>query len=314
MPGSTPITLDPNHWTLFSSPLDVLRSDVHHIDEAQDGTMWFGGYKIYRYDGKIWSIYDPVNIPAFRGHVIESLAVDTGGIVWFGTEMNEIVSFDGTTWTSYTVEEGGYRDNEIISIVIRKNGQLCAISIEGMSCQNAGNWVRHPIIVQKTANPVYIKDAVLTNTDEIWVPLDNGVVYYYDGMNWESSQVSSWICCLSASQDGSYWIFDKKGFGKRTVNGTINYQWTPALISEHTEVIKEATDGTIWFGTGAGYQVARYIHGSYMTVDGQVLNDSIAQQYSIFNENFPFYDVHCIFEAKDGSIWFGTVGGIFRYK
>ena len=95
-----------------------------------------------------WSVYDQKSIPAFRGHVIESLAVASNGTVWIGTESNEVVSYDGSNWRSRTVEDRCYRDNGITSIVIRKNGELCAISIEGMSCLNGENWVRHPFIVQ----------------------------------------------------------------------------------------------------------------------------------------------------------------------
>jgi len=314
-PSAIPIPLDPAHWTHFTSPTDVLLSDVQHIDQGQNGTMWFGGIKIYRYDGKNWSIYDQKSIPVFQGHVIESLAVAPGGTVWIGTENNEVVSFDGTTWKSLSVEEGGYRDNWITSIVIRKNGELCAVSIEGMSCLDGENWVHHPIVVQKTVNRVYVRNAVLTTADEIWVPVDNGVLYHYDGKNWESIQVSSWICCLSPSHDGSLWIYDHEGFGKlNPKNGKIDYHWTPALISEHAEAIKEATDGTLWFGTGQSYQVAHYIHGSYITADGQLLKDSVVQYDYGSNGSFPFYHVSYIFQAMDGSMWFGTVGGIFRYK
>ena len=314
-PSATPIPLDPNHWTLFTSPIDVLQSDVHHIDQAQNGTMWFGGFKIYRYDGKNWSVYDQKSIPVFRGHVIKSLAVTPNGTVWIGTESNEVVRFDGTSWTSHTVEDGGYRKNLITSIMIRKNGELCAISIEGMSCLNGDNWVRHPIVVQKTSNQVYVGNAVLTTTDEIWVPLGNGVLYHYDGTNWESSQVSSWICCLSANQGDSLWIIDHEGFGKlNPTNRKIDYQWAPALILEYTLAMKAARDGTVWFGTGEGYEVAHYINGSYITVDGQIMNDSIAQQESVSRKSFPFFHVSYIFQAMDGSMWFGTVGGIFRYK
>ena len=308
---ATPFILDPNHWRLFTSPIDVLQSDVKHIGQSGDGTIWFGGLQIYRYDGKNWSIYNQEKIPGFHGHVIESLAVARDGTVWVGTEKNEIVSFDGTAWTSQTVEDGGYRSNDIVSIVLRKNGELCAISIEGMSCQSAGKWTRYPIIVQDTARQVYVWNAALTPLDEIWVPLSNGVLYHYDGKNWENIKVSTWIHSISSSQDGSLWIFDPDGFAKRDIQGKIVYKTIPnAFWAYPPTAMQEAADGTIWFGTGAGYQLAQYVNGSFLTVDGKVLSNSEKYDHDIF----PFYLVHCIFQAKDGSMWFGTVNGIFRYK
>jgi len=308
-----PITLDPNHWKLFNSPNEILQSDVHHIGQTDDGTLWFGGIKIYRYDGKKWLVYDQEKIPTFRGRVIMSLAVAPGGTVLFGTEMNEIVSFDGISWISQTVGDGGYRKNSIDSILIRKNGELCAISIEGMSCQSAGIWTRHSIVVQDKVNRVYVWDAILTPTDEIWVPLSTGVLYHYDGKNWENSKISDWICCISASQDGSLWIYDHEGLGKRDVHGKIEYKWMPAILREdNPTVMREANDGTLWFGTLGGYQLVQDINGVFITADGKTLSD--IEKHGFYSYNFPFYLVHCIFQAKDGSMWLGTVGGIFQYK
>lgn len=314
MPTATPITLDPAHWTHFTSPVEVLESDVHHIDQAQDGTLWFSGFKIYRYDGENWSIFDQEKIPAFRGQVITSLAVAADGTVWFGTEMNEVVSFDGKAWTSQTVEEGGYRENWISSIVIRRTGEVCAISIEGMSCRNSGKWVHHPIVLPETVNRIYANNAILTTHDEIWVPLSNGEIYRYDGKNWEGSKVSDWVCCLAASRDGLVWIFDNEGFGKLNTEGKFEYRWAPALIRENTNAIAEAPDGSVWFGRGTGHVVAHYINESYVTVDGIKLDDSESQYSLISAMRYPFTHVNTIFAARDGSIWFGTIEGIFRYK
>lgn len=321
-PSLTPIPLDPTHWTHFTSPIEVLQSDVQHIAQSKDGTMWFAGLKIYQYNGKNWLIFDQKTITAFRGKVITALATAPDGSVWFGTYMNEIVSFDGSTWKSQIVEEGGYRENRIDSIVIRKNGELCAISIEGMSCQSGGKWIRYPIVVEKTEDKVYVWDAALTPSDEIWVPLSNGILYHYDGKDWKSTKVSRWINSIAASRDGSLWIFDDNGlgegndgFGNMDKQGNIVYRTIPDIIQEyHPFVMKEAKDGTVWFGTLGGYQIAQYINGEFVAVDGEILTNSIDQNEQISNENYPFYLAHCIFQAQDGSIWFGTVRGIFQYK
>jgi ligand-binding sensor domain-containing protein len=313
-PNIASTELDSSHWTHFTSPIDILQSDVQHIGQAEDGTMWFGGRNIYHYDGEDWTIYDQRAIPAIRGSIVISLAIAPNRTIWFGTDMNEIVSFNGTTWTSQTVEDGGYRENWITSIVIRRNGELCAISIEGMSCRNKGNWIRHPIVISDTAGRVYVKKAVLTSTDEIWVPVDNGFLYHYDGENWESSKVSSWICCIASSQDGSLWFFGHEGFGKRDIDGNIAYKWAPAIILRYVTTIKEANDGTLWIGTGGGLQVVRYVNGVFVTVDGIMVNSSGDERNLFDVHGFPFYHIHNIFQAKDGSIWLGTVGGIFRFK
>lgn len=310
---AAPKPLDPKHWELFTTPVEVLQSNVQHVGQAEDGTMWFAGIHIYRYDGNSWSTFDQDNISNFRGRVILSLAVEPGGTMWVGTEMNEIVSFDGMRWASQTVEEGGYRHNDIVSIIIRKNGELCAASIEGLSCKTGGKWKRHPFMIENEVNhPLYVREPVLTASDEIWVPLNKGLLYHYDGSKWEGGKVSRWINSIAASKDGSLWISSEDGFGKRGADGKIVYQKIPAIVNLYFPlVMKETNNGTLWMGTGVGYQLAQYVHGDFITVYGEVL--SYSKQYDFDSNNFPFYHVNCIFQAKDGSIWFGTVNGIFRY-
>jgi|CXWL01.1.fsa_nt_gi ligand-binding sensor domain-containing protein len=313
-PSATPIALDPIHWTLFNSPVELLQSDVQHIGQADNGTMWFGGRKIYRYDKGIWTIFDQKNISAFRGRVIVSLTIATNGVLWVGTEMNEIISYDGKDWISQVVGEGGYRENWITSILIRQNGEICAITIEGMSCQNGVKWRHYPITIPDTVNRVHVKDAILTTTDEIWVPVDNGFLYHYDGNIWEHYEISSWICCVATSRDGNLWIFSHEGFGKMEANGNISYVPVPSLISNYITTIRAVNDGTIWIGTGGGYQIVRYVNGAFVTMDEKIIHNLEDEKASLSLDNFPFNHVHYIFQSSDGSIWIGTVGGIFQYK
>lgn len=316
----TPIQvhLDPNYWEPITSPSEVPDLGIVEISQAKDGTMWFRGWsygmKILQYDDKNWKIYDPKDIPAFHSKVIDSLAIAPDGTVWVGTRMNEIVSFDGNDWKSQTVEEGGYRTNDIDSIVIRKNGELCAISIESMSCKRLGKWIRYPIVISNNVNRVYVTDVILSRSDEIWVPLDNGLLYHYDGKNWTSSKVSEWIGPVALGKDDSLWIFDKEGLGKRDISGNITYQEFPYVLFEYPPfVMYESDDGTVWIGCGGGgdgYELIIKKGKTFEDVDGKVLEINHDRSYL---SSYPFGDVYTIFQSKDGAIWLGTFNGIFRY-
>jgi ligand-binding sensor domain-containing protein len=316
---SKPIILDPKKWEYITLPSEDFKVTLFQFAQAKDGVMWIVGENIYRYDFKNWTTYTRRDIPSLNGKRIDSLTVDSNDTVWFGTSMNEIVSFDGKNWTSQPVEEGGYRENDIYSILIRKNGELCAISNEGLSCRKkGGGWIRHPIAYHynKYGRKDEVHNAILSPTDEIWISLYNGWLYHYDGKNWEDIQVGEWMGPIALASDGSLWIFAHEGLVKRTASGKMIYQNSPDILYEYpATVMYEADDGTLWIGCiggRGGYQIIWYKkNGDFETVDNKLI--SIRYDSTYLNSMYPFGNIENIYQSNDGSIWLGTYNGIFRY-
>jgi len=299
----------------------------YDIAEAPDGTMWFigwsagmNGMEIYRYDLKTWTIYQPEDIPTFQGKKPQSVAAAPDGTIWVGTDQNEIVSFDGTIWASQTVDEGGYRGLAILSIVIRSNGELCAVSLEGMSCQNRGKWTHHRFDPSK--EEVHFWNAVLTPQDEIWVSLSTDQLYFYDGDTWESLQIDNQGGPVAASHDGSLWIRTSirsgGSLGKRSRSGEIAYfDVPPALMSVTATPLSllELEDGTLWYGTVGGYDGLGLViyqgNGIFKTADGKLLKKG--QDYDLYYGRYPFGNIYEIFQSKTGAVWLATNAGLFQY-
>jgi ligand-binding sensor domain-containing protein len=312
--------LDSKKWERIIMPSEGNNAAFYQIAQDENGVIWFLGYsnnkiKAYRYDLKNWVVYDPEKINLNYRELV-SLTVESGGTVWFGTTLNEIIRFDGKNWTTQPVEEGGYRINGIASILIRKNGELCAVSNEGMSCKkNKGQWIHHPIVNQNKSDYwMDVQHAILSSTDEIWVSLSNGWLYHYDGKTWESNQVSKWLGPIASASDGSLWIYANEGLLKRTVSGNIyNIETPDVLRRDNPKAMYEARDGTLWIGClsgGKGYQVIQYKqNGVFETADNKIIN--IHDTY--FGDQYPFGNVYDIFQSKDSDIWLATDKGIFRY-
>jgi len=296
----------------------------YDIAEAPDGTMWFIGssddMKIYRYDLKTWTIYQPEDISAFQGKEPRSVAAAPDGTVWVGTAQNEIVSFDGTTWASQTVDEGGYRANWILSILIRSDGELCAVSSEGMSCQNKGKWTHRRFDLPQ--EKVNLASAILTPKDGIWVSLNNGWLYFYDGRTWESYQMGEWMGPVAASHDGSLWVRTSirigGGLGKRSRSGEIAYLDIPPALWSVTATplsLLELEDGTLWYGTIGGYAGLGLViyqgNGIFKTADSKLLKKG--QDYDLYYGQYPFGNVYRIFQSRTGAVWLATNEGLFRY-
>jgi len=313
-PIPNPVSLDPQKWEHITLPFEEYRTANFRFAQNEVGTIWITSTKLYRYDFKNWIVYDPREIPSLDKKWIHSLAVDPKGTVWIGTDKNEIVSFDGKSWNSQSVEEGGYRDNPIESVLIRKNGELCAISDEGMSCKkDEGQWIRYPFVSQSQAS---VRQAILSPKDEIWISLYYGWLYHYDGKKWESSQIGKLLGPIASASDDSLWIYGSEGLKKRTNSGNIiidiifPYNWK-CMAGD----LYEARDGTLWIGCfngTEGYQIIQYKKsGVFETVDNKIINKQ--DDPSLLKKQYPFGHIYSIFQSKDGSIWFGADYGIFRY-
>jgi len=65
-------------------------------------------------------------------NVVLSTAVDQGGALWLGTNEGGISRFDGTTWTTYTVEDG-LGHNQVNTIAVAPDGAVWIGTLNGAS-------------------------------------------------------------------------------------------------------------------------------------------------------------------------------------
>ena len=76
------------------------------IAVGSHGDIWFGTYGgVYRFDGKIWTIYTPEDGLGLERRYIHGIAVESNGDIWCGTDC-VLQRFDGEKWTSYFEVEG----------------------------------------------------------------------------------------------------------------------------------------------------------------------------------------------------------------
>jgi len=314
-PTPLTISLDSNHWEKILIPFDSEYSGIYQIIQSKNGDIWVRGtFNIFQYHLKKWYQYIPQNIPEIRGKSVESIADGSDGSIWFGTAQNEILSFNGKSWTSETVRPGGYRENVIDSLVFRNTGELCAISIEGLSCrENNKSWTHYDFVPEKER--IAVQDVVLSPSGDIWITLSNGLLYHFDGKNWENFKIDNWLGPIASSSDGDLWIYSKGKIGKRSIDGKLKFSDVYPFLYYYPPIeMFESNDGTLWLGcTGdRGYGILRFLkNGIIKTVDGRKL--SINDFDPSPEIRYPFGDVYSIFQDKDGYIWFGTLNGLFRY-
>ena len=105
-------------------PIEMPSDTVYSICITRDGTQWIGTNKgVARHNGyntlENWTVFNTGN--GLVDNLVQAIAADPyGRYVWVGTKGGVSV-FDGTGWTSFTINDG-LISNNILFILIDKNG------------------------------------------------------------------------------------------------------------------------------------------------------------------------------------------------
>jgi ligand-binding sensor domain-containing protein len=225
----------------FTTRQGLASNQALHIYEDRAGIIWFGtGGGVSRYDGKSFRNYTTKE--GLSNNDINSIIEDKTGKFWFGTRGNACI-YDGKTFTVFTYK--GKPFTNVRTIIEDKKGNIWLGGSDGLWRYNGSTFTNF------TQNFVgYIYEDKKGN---IWTSSENtnsqGLALSRFGENFLSGSVSArgqWV--LSR--------YDEKSLSnkKPTVTEIIN---KPMVFG-----ILEASDGSIWFGTGDG--VYRY-DGSTIT-------------------------------------------------
>ncbi len=97
---------------------------VFAVHAAPDGTIWAGtwGGGVARFDGETWRNLTVDD--GLAGNIVYSIAQDTSGAMWFGTN-HGLSRFDGSNWTSYSTASG-LTGEDVYAIAASPNGEVWA--------------------------------------------------------------------------------------------------------------------------------------------------------------------------------------------
>jgi ligand-binding sensor domain-containing protein len=106
---------------------------------AQDagGIIWVGSnWGLLRFDGNSWSFLKPSS----AAFVINTIAIDSKGNIWCGTNGSGIGKFNGNEWTIYN-KTNGISSNFISSIAIDSDDNIWAGSNLYLSKFDGSDWI-----------------------------------------------------------------------------------------------------------------------------------------------------------------------------
>lgn len=299
---------------------------TRNIIQDRKGSIWMAAFDgIFRYDGKSF-----INITSKVTSVrFFCVLEDRKGNLWFGSIGEGVYCYNGKSFTNFRTKEG-LLSNEVTHIYEDKQGNIWFGVSGGASCfdgnsfhnyildgngmheDRTGTTFQHrqnngvgPILQDKKGN--------------FWFGT-NREALVYDGKAFsvfknKDGKAFNNVHSIIEDRKGNIWfgasiIGDKRGDTLFTTDNLWRYDGKNYIkvANRSAAAIIEDKKGNIWTTgsvnpNGAGiWKLSRYDQ-KYLYNKKPVLNEIMASEKILFG----------ILEAKDGSIWFGSINGVYRY-
>lgn len=294
--------------------------------EDSKGHLWFGtmGKGVARYDGESLNYLSTQD--GLIGNAVAAITEDQAGNLWFGTHSG-LSKYDGKNFTNYN-EGDGLVFHRVSSLLSDSAGDLWVGTWEGVSRYDGTTFFTFPLPkskarllwYQSTMN--WVTDIMEDSKGNIWFTRDGYGATRYDGKDFihftkQEGLASNNVMDIQEDRQGTIWfgsrvaekdapITDpKKGEGGLSrYNGQeiVQFPDWEGLSKNDTYALAMDRAGNIWAGAN-GHGVYQYNGNSF------TLYPVASPTDSTFN-----IGVQSILEDRQGRMWFGLSGGLFRLE
>jgi ligand-binding sensor domain-containing protein len=286
-------------WTQFSQQADGLRSDNIWSIFVDDNGLWFGGEGISRFDGAWTSFALPPATGSEGAGVVQTMVRDdVRSVIWAGTDAGRVLQWDGVRWTPLV------ELSSAIYALAAVEGEMWVGAAEGLYRFDGSTL---DLVDAVGRQPVY---ALLVDRGAIWVGAQNGLWRFREGrwsqMGRNESHFDAGVYALLVDRAGALVAGTPYGVAWRLREG-VAWQWfetvdeagAPALV----QALAEDSQGRIWAGTDGAGAFALRLRDQHMDHAGFTGDPNLSTRF-----------VRDLAVDVDGSVWFATPAGIFRYQ
>ncbi len=285
---------------LSDFPYDLLRLGVAWLAEGRDRTLWVGTREgLYRIGGER-SQFAAAARGAIRGEV-HAILEDRAGNVWAGTESSGLFRIADRGLSSFGSADG-LTDDQVLSVFEDREGSLWVGTSSGLDRFRDTKLTTYTVRQGLPSNRT--RSAVETADGSLYVfCAGGGVARIKDGavtaITARDGLPDPWGHAMLAGRDGSLWIGTTGGLA-RYKNGRLTTYKDAGRLPGFIAAIGEDDEGLIL----AGLMAVRFENGRVrpFTVNGETTPLSTPGHYTF-----------TIYRDSDGTLWFGTAQGLFRF-
>lgn len=290
---------------------------VNALAQTTDGYLWLGtATGLYRFDGIRFQSYKPRSGQDFAQRSVVSLFTVPGGGLWVGYWYGGVSFIKNGRVTNYGKSEGLPSD-AVLTFARDRHGTIWIAAgqgglarLEGARWQKVGtDWG-----FAGAADTVFVDHA-----GTVWVGTPTSVEYLVEGGRrfQIAAQHLRLVRNFAEAPNGTLWMAEG-GYGVRPVplQGKNNGNREPAVLVG-SQAITFDNQGSLWITTaGNGVRRAPYpkrLHHPKPGPSAWQFQNSNVQAFTQQNSLTSDY-VHCVLEDREGNIWFGTSGGLDRFR
>jgi ligand-binding sensor domain-containing protein len=287
---------------------------VRNVKQGRNGSILITASRagIFRYDGKTFT-----NLTSKIGSrrywdVLE----DRRGNLWFASTDSGVYRYNGKSFQHFTTREG-LASNNVKRIYEDKAGNIWFGTAGGASRYDGRSFRNFTTKDGLSNNDV--STVIEDKTGKLWFGI-RGDACFYDGKTFtvfknKDGKAFHNVWCITEDKQGNIWfgatiIEDKKGDTLIVSAGLWRYDGSTftKVTTRSAYAVIEDNKGNIWTtgsvnpnGVGA-WTLSRYDQKSLY------IKQPVATQIKSGGPAFLG-----ILEANDGSIWFGSMSGVYRY-
>lgn len=303
--------------------IDRIAPYVVEVYEDRKGHLWLGTVAkgAARYDGKTlawFSVQD--GLPS---NTVTSFAEDRDGNLWLGTHSG-LCKYDGKTFAPMWKTTGRHDQGEgWMGVRADRAGDIWTSTNQGVFRFNGTAFTEFKLPAVEgeiTSYSITAGRASLALEDQhgnLWFRTDGNGAYKFDGQSFTHFTKSDGLCsnnvnAILQDKDGNIWFACMQSFQPKTTGdgGVCRYDGrtftkfpdVKGLSGNDIYTLYQTKAGDLWIGaTGVG--AYRY--------DGKTfaLFDKTDRMHSTRH-----FGVQSILEARNGTLWFGFSGGLFRFN